>query len=145
MTSDYLFVNKKILPGYLDKVILARDLLESHEVETITEAVQRAGISRNTYYKYKDYVFSADSPTSGRHVVLSMILKDEAGVLNSVLTKLSELHASVLTISQALPVAHKANVLISLDISKVSATLDELTNELKQLPHVRSVHMDAMD
>ena len=145
MTSDYLFVNKKILPDYLDKVILARNLLESHEAETITEAVQKAGISRNTYYKYKDYVFSADSATAGRHVVLSMILKDEAGVLNSVLSKLSELHASVLTISQALPVANKANVLISLDISKVNVTVDEITNELKQLAHVRSVHMDAMD
>ncbi len=145
MSSDYLFVNKKILPDYLDKVILARNLLESHEAETITEAVQKAGISRNTYYKYKDYVFSADSATAGRHVVLSMILKDEAGVLNSVLSKLSELHASVLTISQALPVANKANVLISLDISKVNVTVDEITNELKQLAHVRSVHMDAMD
>lgn len=145
MTSDYLFVNKKILPDYLDKVIMARELLESHEVETITEAVQKAGISRNTYYKYKDYVFSAESPSAGRHVVLSMILKDEAGVLNSVLSRLSELHASVLTISQALPVAHKANVLISLDISKVTVSIDEITNELKQLDHVRSVHMDAMD
>jgi chorismate mutase len=55
-----------------------------------------------------------------------MILKDEAGVLNSVLTKLSELHASVLTISQALPIAHKANVLISLDISKVTDMTSEL-------------------
>ena len=145
MTSDYLFVNKKILPDYLDKVILARNLLESHEAETITDAVHQAGISRNTYYKYKAYVFSADSPTAGRHVVLSMILKDEPGVLNSVLTKLSELHASVLTISQALPVAHKANVLISLDISNVMVTVDDIAAELKQLPHVRSVHMDAMD
>lgn len=145
MTSDYLFVNKKILPDYLDKVIMARNLLESHEAETVTEAVQKAGISRNTYYKYKDYVFSADSPSAVRHVVLSMILKNEAGVLNSVLSKLSELHASVLTISQALPVANKANVLISLDISKVNESVDKITDELKQLDHVRSVHMDAMD
>ena len=145
MTSDYLFVNKKILPDYLDKVILARNLLESHEAETITEAVQKAGISRNTYYKYKDYVFSAESPTVGRHVVLSLILKDEAGVLNSVLTRLSELHTSVLTISQALPIAHKANVLISLDISQITVSIDEITKELKELDHVRSVHMDAMD
>lgn len=145
MSSDYLFVNKKILPDYLDKVLMARDLLASHEAETVTDAVQRAGISRNTYYKYKDYVFSADSATFGRHVVLSMILKDEAGVLNSVLTKLNELHTSVLTISQALPIGHKANVLISLDISKVTVSVDEITQQLKELNHVRSVHMDAMD
>ena len=53
MKSDYLIVHRKILPEYLDKVIYARNLLESHEAATITEAVQMAGISRNTYYKYK--------------------------------------------------------------------------------------------
>ena len=53
MAEKYLIVNKKILPDYLDKVIEARHLLMSCEVLTITEAVQRVGISRNTYYKYK--------------------------------------------------------------------------------------------
>ena len=53
MNTDYLIVHKKILPEYLEKVIYARNLLERHEVPTVTEAVQKAGISRNTYYKYK--------------------------------------------------------------------------------------------
>ena len=48
MAEKYLIVNKKILPDYLDKVIEARHLLMSCEVLTITEAVQRVGISRNT-------------------------------------------------------------------------------------------------
>ena len=50
MSSDYLIVNKKLLPDFLDKVIEARNLLESREALTVTEAVQKAGISRNTYY-----------------------------------------------------------------------------------------------
>ena len=36
MKSDYLIVHRKILPEYLDKVIYARNLLESHEAATIT-------------------------------------------------------------------------------------------------------------
>ena len=53
MNSDYFVVHKSLLPQYLEKVIKARELLNSHEVETITEAVRKVGISRNTYYKYK--------------------------------------------------------------------------------------------
>ena len=53
MKKDFLIVNRKMLPDYLDKVIYARKLLESNEVSTITKAVEVAGISRNTYYKYK--------------------------------------------------------------------------------------------
>ena len=52
--SAYLIVHKKILPDYLEKVIETRELLASREAATVTEAVQRAGISRNTYYKYKN-------------------------------------------------------------------------------------------
>ena len=51
--ARFLIVSRKILPDYLDKVIYARNLLTNHEASTITEAVQKAGISRNTYYKYK--------------------------------------------------------------------------------------------
>ena len=53
MSKDYLIVSKKILPEYLEQVITARNLLETHEAASITEAARMAGISRNTYYKYK--------------------------------------------------------------------------------------------
>ncbi len=60
--SDYLIVHKKILPEYFNQVIQARSLLENHEVETVTEAVKKVGISRNTYYRYKDYLSELDTP-----------------------------------------------------------------------------------
>ena len=144
MKSDYLIVHRKILPEYLDKVILARDLLESHEAETITEAVQKAGISRNTYYKYKDYVFASTQDTR-RHAVISLILKDESGSLSSVINTLSDLNTSILTISQSIPIAGKANILISLDITDMSCSVDELAEALKKLPSSRRVHLDAIE
>ncbi|MBE6129980.1 MAG: ACT domain-containing protein [Erysipelotrichaceae bacterium] len=145
MNSDYLIVHRRILPEYLDKVILARNLLERHEAATITEAVQMAGISRNTYYKYKDYVFDTDAPMAKRHAVISMILKDESGSLSSVINALSDLNTNILTISQAIPIASKANVLISLDITNMTCTVDELTAALKRLPSSRRVHLDAIE
>ena len=104
-----------------------------------------AGISRNTYYKYKDYVFDTDAPMAKRHAVISMILKDESGSLSSVINALSDLNTNILTISQAIPIASKANVLISLDITNMTCTVDELTAALKRLPSSRRVHLDAIE
>lgn len=145
MKKDFLIVNRKILPDYLDKVIYARKLLETHEVNTITKAVQMAGISRNTFYKYKDYVFEIGDQQSTRNAVLSITLKDKSGALSSVLHRLSEYGTSVLTISQAIPINGKANVLLSLDISSSTSTMEDIIEALKEIPAVRRVHLDAIE
>jgi chorismate mutase len=146
MSKDFLIVNKHILPDYLDKVIYARTLIETHEVPTVIEAVKKVGISRNTYYKYKDYVFTADDTSaSSRKAVLSFVLKDESGTLSSLINQLTDLGTSILTISQSIPISGKANVLISLDINSLSCTSEELIHSLKQIHGVRSVHLDAIE
>lgn len=145
MSSEFLIVNKKILPDYLDKVIYARNLLQSNEAKTITEAVQKAGISRNTYYKYKDYVFTMEERALQRQIVLSIILKDESGALSSVLQELSKFDTSILTISQTIPVGGKANILVSLDITRMECSIEDLILDLKALSNVKAVHLDAME
>ena len=57
--SKYYIVDSTILPDVMDKVIEARQMLENGTVRQVSEAVKRVGISRGTYYKYKDYVFPA--------------------------------------------------------------------------------------
>ncbi len=145
MKKDFLIVSRKILPDYLDKVIYARNLLVNHEASTITEAVHLAGISRNTYYKYKDYVYESADDAIERKAVLSLILKNESGTLSSVLKTLTDLNTSILTISQAIPIAGKANVLVSLDISKMACEVEEMVSTLKKQHGVRNVHLDAIE
>jgi chorismate mutase len=145
MKSDFLIVHKKILPDYLEKVIQARNLLARHEADTVTEAVRKAGISRNTYYKYKDFVYEQTDKSSSRNAVISLILKDESGALSSLLNTLTGLNTSILTISQSVPIAGKANILISLDISQMQCRIEEMTDLLKKLPAVKNVHIDAIE
>ena len=129
----------------MDKVIEARQMLENGTVRQVSEAVKRVGISRGTYYKYKDYVYESADDTTERKAVLSLILKNESGTLSSVLKTLSDLNTSILTISQAIPIANKANVLLSLDISKMACDIQEMTDTLKHLSGVRNVHLDAIE
>lgn len=145
MKSDFLIVHKKILPDYLDKVIEARKLIENKECSTVKEAVKQVGISRNTYYKYKDYVYETSDNKANRHAVISLILKNENGSLASVIRVLTNLGTSILTISQAIPIHEKANVLLSLDITSLSCSIDEMLSALKEISSVRSVHLDAME
>ena len=145
MAEKYLIVNKKILPDYLDKVIEARHLLMSCEVLTITEAVQRVGISRNTYYKYKDYVFQPEETDNQRRASLSMVLAHEAGALSAVLGSISRANASIITISQSTPVALRASVMMVLDITNLHGTIDTLIEVLKDLSQVHSLHLDALE
>ena len=142
--SDYLIVHKKILPEYFNQVIQARSLLENHEDETVTEAVKKVGISRNTYYRYKDYLFEISDNATSRTMTISLLLKDESGALTAVLQTLSKAQASVLTISQAIPVGGYATVLISLDISKMENTPDNLLKQLLKHFCVRKAQLDAI-
>ena len=144
MKSDYLIVHKKLLPPYLEKVIEARELLNSHKVDSISQAVKKVGISRNTYYKYKDFVFKEKNENS-RHAVLSLVLKDSQGALSSVISCLSHKATNIVTISQAVPLSGLASVLITIDISQMSDSLDELISDLKKLPATRKVDLSAIE
>ena len=55
MLEHYLIVHKSVLPDYFEKVVEARRLIESGKAPDVSSAVKMAGISRSTFYKYKDY------------------------------------------------------------------------------------------
>ena len=55
--KQFYIVDSSMLPEVVGKVIAARALLQNGEVKQVSEAVKQVGISRGTYYKYKDYVF----------------------------------------------------------------------------------------
>ena len=145
MKGDYLIVHKKILPVYYEKVLQARNLLESGAERDVSAAVRAVGISRSTYYKYKDYIYSPDSGEMGRKAVISMLLSHEIGVLSTALNKLSTLGVSVLTISQNLPIRDVASVLMTLDVSQMSVSIEETTHILGQIPVVENVSLVALE
>lgn len=126
MLDNYLIVNKKILPEYFEKVLEARKLLESGAAKDVTDAVKQSGISRSTYYKYKDYILEMDEVSESRTAVISVMLSHEPGKLSALLTKISDVGASVITITQAPPIRGRAEVTISLDVSRIKCELEDL-------------------
>lgn len=131
MNDDLYLVHKDALPDYFEQVLKAKELIEHKKVKGISEAVQLCGISRSTYYKYKDLIQRYSSQVSTKKAVISMTLTHRKGALSEVLNVLSNHHASVLTISQSLPVHGVASVLISLDITEMTVSAQELIFTIK--------------
>lgn len=145
MKGDYLIVHKKILPVYYEKVLEARNLLESGAERDVSAAVRAVGISRSTYYKYKDYIYSPESGEMGRKAVISMLLSHEIGVLSTVLNKLSAMGVSVLTISQNLPIRDIASVLMTLDVSQMNTSIEETIQTLNAITGVENLSLVAIE
>ncbi|MCQ2565558.1 MAG: ACT domain-containing protein [Clostridia bacterium] len=130
MNDDYLIVSKSVLPDYFEKVVEARELLRSGEVREVSEAARRVGISRSTYYKYKDCAFTMSQGDSCRKAVISMILRHEKGILGKVLGVLSDNGANILTITQNPPIGSRASVVVSMDISGLVSDINDLISVL---------------
>ena len=55
--KKYFVVRERAVPEVLLKVVQAKKLLDSEKVSTVQEAAEQTGISRSSFYKYKDDIF----------------------------------------------------------------------------------------
>lgn len=136
-TAKYYVVTKKAVPEVLLKVVEAKRLLESEKVPTIQEAVDAVGISRSSFYKYKDDIFQFHDNTQGTTLTLTFQMDDEPGLLSDVLKKIAEFNANILTIHQSIPINGIASLSLSIQILQNTG---DISNMLEQLSIQRGVH-----
>ena len=143
--SKYYVVSGDILPDVLEQVMQARILLQSGKAKRISEAVKMVGISRGTYYKYKDAVFSFNAEQSNRKAIISMILRNEKGTLSKVLSLVSVKQVNVLAINQTIPINGIANVALTLDISDLEISIQSLVSLIEAMPMVDKADLVAVE
>ena len=145
MLNEYLIVEKSALPDYFLKVIEARRLLESGACAQVIDAVHAVGISRSTYYKYKDRILEPSQLTVGRKASLMLTLNHQAGMLSKVLAAISAFRANVLTITQSLTIHGKASIMLSIDLSQLTEPMDALVEALDRIDGVEHVRLLALE
>ena len=143
--SKYYVVSGDILPDVLEQVMQARILLQSGKAKRISEAVKMVGISRGTYYKYKDAVFSFNAEQSNRKAIISLILRNEKGTLSKVLSLVSVKQVNVLAINQTIPINGIANVALTLDISDLEISIQSLVSLIEAMPLVEKADLVAVE
>lgn len=122
----YLLVEAGVLPEVFVKVTQVQELLETGEVKTVADAVERIGISRSAYYKYKDSVRPFRDMKQGGIVTFNALLRDKKGILSSLLAIFADTGANILTINQSIPTNGAALVTISATTENMPVGVDEL-------------------
>ena len=136
-TTKYFVVKQKAIPEVLLKVVEAKRLLESEKVLTIQEAVDAVGISRSSFYKYKDDIFPFHDNSLGTTITLTFQMDDEPGILSDVLKIIAEYRANILTIHQSIPINGIASLTLSIQVLQ---TTGDISRMIEQLEGQTSVH-----
>ncbi len=140
--DKYYLIRTKAVPEVLLAVVEAKRLLETGKVQTVQEAAERVGISRSSFYKYKDDIFPFHDDSAGKTVTMMLSLDDAPGLLSRVTKKVAESEANVLTIHQSIPVGGIATLTMSLQLPP-SCSVEELMDSIEKLQGVYSLKILA--
>lgn len=137
----FAVVDLSVLPPVYQKVLRAKELLESGQAETASCAADMANISRSAYYKYKDCIFNFDQMQGV--LTLLIVALDLKGVLSDILSAFSESGCNILTINQNLPINGVANITITAQTERMKISTDKLITLLNRITGVRNVTLLA--
>jgi len=132
----YYIVEASALPEVFLKVAEAKRLLSTGEASTVNDATRITGISRSAFYKYRDSVMPFQHIRSSRIITFQILLHDEPGALNNLLTILADRRANIMTINSVMPSNGSAVVTISAETANLELPLEELLQLLRQVQGV---------
>ena len=139
--GKYYVVQKRALPEVLLKVVETKKLLNSDRRLTVKEAADRTGISRSSFYKYKDDIFPFSDSAKGKMLTLSIEILDEPGLLSDLLGLVARYRANILTIHQSIPMNGLASVSLSVDALAETGNLSRMVEEMEGLQGVKNVRI----
>ncbi len=129
--TKYFVVKQKAVPEVLLKVVEAKKLWESEQAATVQEAAERVGISRSSFYKYKDDIFPFYDNTKGKTVTFVLQMNDEQGLLSDLLHVVAVYKANILTIHQSIPVNGVATLTLSVEVRANTGNISEMVAEME--------------
>ena len=122
----YFVVTERAVPEVLLKVVEARRLLDSGRAMTVQEAAEQTGITRSSFYKYKDDIFPFHEEAKGKTITFIIQMDDEPGLLSVVLQTIARFHGNILTIHQSIPINGIASTTLSVDVLPTTGNVEEM-------------------
>ena len=143
--KKYYVVTGKAVPEVLLKVVEAKKLLDAEKVLTLQEATDQVGISRSSFYKYKDDIFPFHENAKGRTITMMMQMDDEPGALSEVLGKVAEYNANIFTIHQSVPINGIASLTMSIEVLPTTKDLSEMMEQMESQKEIHYVKILARE
>ena len=143
--SKYFVLKQRAVPEVLLKVVEAKRLLESERAITVQEATDRVGISRSSFYKYKDDIFPFYDNTKGKTITLVIQMDDEQGLLSDLLHVVAVYRANILTIHQSIPVNGVAMLTLSVEVQSHTGNVSNMIEEMEVMKGIHYVKILARE
>lgn len=129
--TKYFVLKQKAVPEVLLKVVEAKRLLDSGKAVSVQEAAENVGISRSSFYKYKDDIFPFHDNAKGKTITMVIQLDDEPGLLSVVLRIVADYHANILTIHQSIPINGIASLTLSVEILATTGDISAMMQDIE--------------
>lgn len=134
--TKYYVIKEKAVPEVLLKVIEAKRLMDMQEL-TVQQATEKAGISRSSFYKYKDDIFPFHDEAKGKTVTFVLQMEDEPGLLSTVLNTIAEFGANILTIHQTIPINGVASLTLSVEVLPTAGDASAMIEKIEEQQGIR--------
>ena len=138
--KEFYIVDKRILPKSIQNVIKVNDLILKTKMSKYS-AIKKVGISRSTYYKYKDFIKPFYEGGEDKVYSLHLSLKDRVGILSDVIAKEK---ISILTVVQNMAVdgIAKSTILIKLTQSMLKK-VDKIISKIGKLEGIADIRISG--
>ena len=129
--KKYFVVRERAVPEVLLKVVQAKRLLDSGRAQTVQDAAEQTGISRSSFYKYKDDIFPFHEEARGKTITFIIQMDDEPGLLSVVLQTIAHFHGNILTIHQSIPINGIASLTLSVEILATTGDISAMMQDIE--------------
>lgn len=143
--EKYFIIKKKAIPEVFQKVVEAKRLLEAQQSITVQEATDAVGISRSSFYKYKDDIFPFYDNTRGKTITFMLQIDDKPGLLSTILNQVASNGANILTIHQSIPVNGIAMLTLSVEILPEVVDITKMIDNIEALEGIHFLKILARE
>ena len=130
--TKFYLVKEKAVPEVLLKVVEAKRILDAEKMTTVQEATERGGISRSSFYKYKDDIQPFHEQAKGRTVTFILQMDDTPGILSDILKTVADFRGNILTIHQSIPINGIATLTLSVEILPEAGDAEDMVAQMEQ-------------
>ena len=130
--TKYYVVKEKAVPEDLIKVVEAKKILERNQGLTVQDAIDQVGISRSSFYKYKEDIFPFHDDAKGKTITFIIQMEDQPGLLSGLLKIIAQYHGNILTIHQSVPINGIATLTLSVDILPDTGDAEAMVHTIEE-------------
>lgn len=139
--KTFYLVASDVLPEAILKTAEIKALLNQNTHLTVNEAVEKIGLSRSAFYKYRDSIFPYEKSIKGRILTLIIVSENDIKTLADCLQILTEADCQVLTINRGVPEKNTAKVVLIVDTKEMRQEIESLLETLYELPKVKEIEI----